>query len=210
MGSALVAVLAAMVGLPAAVGAASSATSGSVAMARTVAGPLPRALPASARQVGPLLSTTPLHLSVVLPSRDPAALAQFASDVSTPGNSLYRHYLAHGQFGGLFGAAPSVLTAVRSWLVARGLQPGPTTGNDLSIPLVATAGAVSVALHTSFEQVRLASGRLAYRDTMQPEIPAGVQAVLGLDDIFLPRPLGFAGRSLARPGPAPRAVEGRV
>src|ERR1039458_1510046 len=42
----------------------------------------------------PLPTTTTLHIDVVLQPRDPAALAQFATEVSTPGSPLYRQYLA--------------------------------------------------------------------------------------------------------------------
>ncbi|HVA60120.1 MAG TPA: S53 family peptidase, partial [Mycobacteriales bacterium] len=202
---AILATLTSVVGLPGSAGA----QAGPTASARTVAGPPPRALPHGARQLGALGSNTALRLSVVLAPRDPTALARFATEVSTPGNPRYHRYVTSRQFGATFGAEPSVVAAVRSWLLARGLRPGPTAGNDLSIPLVATAGVVSTALHTSFQQLRMASGRLAYRNTVRPEFPAGVQAVLGLDDLSVARPLGFGRRFSARFGPARAAATPR-
>src|SRR5580704_14022236 len=51
----------------------------------------------AARMLGPASKNASLHLDVVLQPRDPAALAQFVTAVSTPSSPLYRHYLAKGQ-----------------------------------------------------------------------------------------------------------------
>jgi hypothetical protein len=60
-------------------------------------GTAPR-LPAGATAAGATASGTTLHIGVHLAPRDPKALADFVTAVSTPGNSRYHQYLGKGQF----------------------------------------------------------------------------------------------------------------
>jgi subtilase family serine protease len=48
--------------------------------------------------LGALSASTKLSVDVELLPRDPAELASFATAVSTPGNSLYGHYITPSQF----------------------------------------------------------------------------------------------------------------
>jgi hypothetical protein len=54
-------------------------------------------------ELGVTPSAAPLQIDVGLEPRDPAALSAFVTSVSTPGSPDYRHYLAKGQFGPMFG-----------------------------------------------------------------------------------------------------------
>ena len=181
-----VTVLAGMVGaiLPAAVPVASAAPA-----TVPIPGSVPR-LPMGAKATGDLAPSTTLSVDVTLQPRDPAALATFVHDVSTPGNPLYRHYLARGQFASTFGPTPSTISAVRSWLAAAGLHPGPTTSNGLAIPVTATAGQLDGALASHLVGVTMPSGRHAHMTTTAPRVPAtlggAVSAVIGLNDLVRP------------------------
>jgi kumamolisin len=67
------------------------------------------------------------------------------------------------------------------------------SGNGLSIPLAATAGALGRAFSLPLERVRLASGRTAYANTSAPQfadaVGGAIQGVVGLDDLSQPQPL---------------------
>jgi hypothetical protein len=149
-------------------------------------------LPRGARTLGALPTATVLHVDVVLAPRDPAALARFASEVSTPGTPLYKDYLPRGAFAGRFGPTPAAIAAVEASLRAVGLTPGAISSDDLSIPVTATAGQLAKAFSTSFERVQVGS-RVAYADTAAPLIAGAVrgyvQGVVGLDDVTVAQPM---------------------
>jgi hypothetical protein len=171
-------------------------------------GATPR-LPRGAVAVGALSPSTLLHVDVVLQPRDPAGLARFASEVSTPGSPLYRRYLRRGQFALDFGPTPSAIAVVEGSLRQAGLRPGTISPNHLIIPVTATAAQFSRAFSTSFDRVRV-GGRSAYANTSAPLIagPAKpyVQAVLGLDDLAVPHPSAVLGpRGWSRRAGAARA-----
>src|SRR5690242_12415770 len=63
-------------------------------------------LPLGAHIAGAVASSTPMHLTVTLQPRDPAALQAYATAVSTPGSPQYRDYITPAQFAERFGARP--------------------------------------------------------------------------------------------------------
>jgi subtilase family serine protease len=157
----------------------------------------------------PLPRTAEIRVDVTLQPRHPAALADYAQAVSTPGSSLYRHYLAPGQFVDQFGPTPQAIQSVDQALRGAGLHPGAISGNHLSIPVRATAAQLSSAFSTGFQQYQLSSGRVAYANTAAPLIAAGaapyVQGVVGLDDLHLPTPAAVRGRSVGAPRALPKS-----
>lgn len=151
--------------------------------------------PRGARTLGALGGSTQIAAVVTLSPRDPSALAAYASSVSEPGSSDYRHYLTVSEFRERFGPSAASVAAVRSALLAQGLTPGPTSANGLSIPLTASAANIGHAFSLSFEDVRLRSGRIAYANTAAPQFPASVagavQGVVGLNTLTQAQPLGL-------------------
>jgi hypothetical protein len=171
---------------------AGAARPGAVRPGTVRLGAAPR-LPPGARIVASLAAAAPMHVTVTLRSRDPAALLAFATEVSTPGSPLYRHYLTPAEFTQRFGAAPEQIQAVGRSLRAHGLRPGRPSANALSIPVSATAGELGRALSVSFAHVRLRSGAGAIVNRQAPAVDRAiapdVQAVLGLDTLAAARPL---------------------
>ena len=158
-------------------------------------------IPRNALAIGRPPPRMRLHVTFALAPRDPQALAAYARAVSTPGASLYRHFLTPAQFARRFGAAPRQIAVVRSWLRARGLTPGPVSAGALSIPVWATAGALEHGLRIPLHRLLLPHGRTALVAGAAGAVPAQVasivQSVIGLDTVSGRRPL------LAR---APRRV----
>jgi len=191
----------------------SSALAASSAQVRV--GSVP-SLPARSAVVGGLSSRTQIPIIVALKPR--AGLASYATDVATPGSANYHRYLTTAEFRQRFGATAAQISAVESSLRSHGLAPGAVTANGLQIPVSATAGEVAHAFSTSFERVKLASGRSAFANTRRPQFDASVATailgVIGLDTLTQPHPLGnrvadpASGRLTANPhvvtgGPQP-------
>ena len=135
-----------------------------------------------------------LHLTVTLKPRDPAALAAYASAVSTPRVAgPYRHYLSPDQFGRRFGATAAQLRTVRGAFARHGLRLGHASAGRLSIPLAADAGTIERGLDVQLRRVRGRRGRAVVAATRAPAIAAGaaagVQSIVGLDSSSAPRPL---------------------
>ena len=153
-------------------------------------------------RLGALPGSTALHVDVALLPRDPSALAGYATAVSTPGSSLYRHFLARGEFAGRFGPSPAAIAAVSASLRSSGLSVGALSGDHFSLAVSGTAASLSRAFSTSFVRYRLASGRIAFANTEAPRFAGGVaqyvQGVIGLDSLYLPQRL-----DLSRPGSVP-------
>ncbi len=151
------------------------------------------AVPDGARIVSAVPATTQLHVTVTLQSQDPAGLAAFATEVSTPGSPLYRDYITPAEFAQRFGATPQAVQAVDSSLESHGLVPGAISANSLSIPVTASAGSLSAAFATSFSRVALADGSSAIVNSQAPSLDStiapDVQGVLGLSTVSVAKPL---------------------
>lgn len=151
-------------------------------------------LPPGASLAGPLSGSTPLHVTVALQPRDPAALQAFATAVSTPGSSLYGHYIAPAQFAQEFGPTSAQIDAVEASLRAHGLAPGPISSNHLSIPVQTRATALQRAFSLVLDRVALAGHRgTGVVNTAAPlldgSIAGLVQGVVGLSSLTAPHPL---------------------
>ncbi len=169
-----------------------SAMAASTAWKRVGAAPR---YPSGAQSVGALSASTKVPILVALSPRDRAALARYAAAVSQPGSSFYRHFLTVAQFRARFAPTNQQISAVEASLRSHGLAPGAVTANGLMIPVAASAGRLSSALGTSFEQVKLRSGQSAFANTRAPQFDASVarliQGVVGLDTLTHPHALSL-------------------
>ncbi len=143
--------------------------------------------------MGGLAADSRLRLTVALAPRDPGGLAAYASAVSTPGSSLFHHYLSVAQFAQRFAPDPGTVSAVRAALHAGGLSPGALSANRLTMRVSATAGQAGHAFATSFERLSLPDGQSGFVNTSAPELPASVAGavagIVGLSNLYHPAPL---------------------
>jgi hypothetical protein len=171
---------------------AGAASSTAASMSRV--GQVPRQ-PAGLRVVGSLAGTIRIPVTITLQPPHPAALQSYATAVSTPGSSDYRHYLSVAAFRARFAPTDAQIAAVRSALSSAGLTPSPVSANGLVITLSGSATQLARAFSTSFHQVKLADGRTAYSNTSPPAVPSSIastiQSVTGLDSLIVAQPLGL-------------------
>jgi subtilase family serine protease len=162
----------------------------------------PPRLPADARDLGTLSPKARVAMTFALAPRDPEALKEYATAVSTPGSSVYRQYLTPQQIAQRFGPTESQINAVEDSLRAHGLTPGAVSPNRFSLHLTATAQTVDRALGVTLERLALPGGRTATAAQAAPALDAGiarfVQAVIGLNSMSGRKPL------LARPSHSAR------
>jgi len=184
----------------AAIGCGAAAAAASTARIRVgLTAPLPR----DARVTGTIASATELHMTIALEPQDPAGLAAFATEVSTPGSPVFHAYLSVSQFAQRFGSPPAHIAAVESALRDQGLDVGAVTANDLTIPVTGTASQVEQAFSVSLAQVTLPSGRTAYANAQAPALPSTiapyVQGVIGLNNVTPDQPAGLSRSSGSSP-----------
>jgi subtilase family serine protease len=144
--------------------------------------------------LGAPAGSTQLNVDVELAPRDPAALASFATAVSTPRNALYRHFITTAEFASRFGPTTSAVAAVEKQLEADGLKLGTLSTDHLTLPVNGTAATFEKAFSTGFEQYRLPDRRVAYANTEAPLFSGAtaqyIQDVVGLDNLTVPQRLG--------------------
>jgi len=173
------------------------------------------ALPPGASIAGAVSGSTPMQLAVALQPRDPAALEAFANAVSTPGSSLYGHYITPAQFAEQFGPTSAKIDAVESSLRAHGLEPGQPSANHLSLPVTASAAGIERAFSVGLERVSLPNQARGIVNTVAPQLDGSiaglVQGVVGLSSLATPHPLyvrphgarSHSTRHVATGGPQP-------
>jgi len=145
-------------------------------------------LPVAAVRLGAVPADTSISLEITLKVRDQSALNAFLADLSERKSPLFHHFLSAGQFGPMFGATLTEVTAVENALRSAGLSPGRVSANRLSIPVTASAAAIDRALGTDLIQYRMPGGRVAYASSVAPRLPAAiaplVAGVIGLDNLY--------------------------
>jgi hypothetical protein len=161
--------------------------------------------------LGPAASSSSVTAEVALRPRDPAALAAFAVDVSTPGSPHYHQYLPAGHLAAAFGPAGATVLATRAWLASRGLHVGPTSADGLLIPVSGTVAGMEAAFAVPLVQARMSDGRTARLATTGPRMPAtlvpDVQGVIGLSDQAIAFPHLTTPIPLLVPDPTPQTPE---
>jgi hypothetical protein len=170
----------------------------------------PRA-PDGARAAGAVPASARISGTVVLKPRDNSALVQFIGEVTDKNSPSFHQYLPAGAFASRFGPARAAISAVTSQLTADGLGVSGISGDGLLVRFSGTARQVEAAFHTGLESYRLPGGSLGRAATSAVSLPSAiagsVAAVVGLDNVAAPRPLGIArpaasARGTIRP-PAP-------
>jgi hypothetical protein len=139
-----------------------------------VAGAMVPHIPNDVTQLGAVPGGQDVHFDVTLAGQDPSGLAAFVTAVSAPGSPSYRHYLTASQFAATFGPSASEVADVSSALRAEGLTVGVPLAGSALLPVQGSASAVSAALSTPLESVRLPTGGTSFVNTAAPQIPAAV------------------------------------
>jgi subtilase family serine protease len=207
--------------LIAAAGATAAAAAMTAVGAAGVAGaspkPAERILPGSAasfvshtRPAGEVVPSTRLTIQLWL-RPDLAAAARFATAVSTPGSTLFHHYLSPAAYTARFGTPRAVVSRVESWLRAEGFTAVHTDPGVAYVQATAPVSAIDAAFRVRLDTYKASAAASAspytlYANDRQVSLPSylagGVLGVTGLDNagpvIPLAAPRGEPGGQAAR------------
>jgi Pro-kumamolisin, activation domain/IPT/TIG domain len=169
---------------------------GSPSMSAVTAAPR---VPSGSKDIGAVAPARTQTGAVVLKPRDEGALTRFIAGVTDPRSSQFHHYLARGQFRTRFGPTQATISAVESQLKTDGLQITSVATDGLMIRFKAPASTVERAFDTGLEQLKLPDGSTGQATTSAVRLPSSiagaVSAVVGLNTLAHPEPLGLVRRT---------------
>ena len=177
---------------------------------RVLPGHVPAAV-AGLSQEDPVAETNRLHLSLGLPLREPAALAQFLRELYDPASPQFRRYVTPEEFTARFGPREADYEAVVAFARAHGLNLHRRHPNRMILEVEATPAAIREAFQVDLHYYQHPrEARRFFAPDRAPSVDAGLPllAISGLDSYALPRPRVQAAAE-NRPGAAqPNAGSG--
>jgi len=140
----------------------------------------------SATSLGPVDSSTPMHIAVALRLQNPDGLKALIQSKTTPGDPAYGTELEPAQFEATYSPTSAQVQAVENYLTSQGFQNIQVEDNSLFVTADATAGMVETAFNTSLSQFAV-NGQTVFANTADAQVPASlggmVLSVLGLNNI---------------------------
>lgn len=138
-----------------------------------------------------LPGTVRLNLSIMLPLRNQATLAQLLRQLYDPSSPEYRHFLNVSQFTHEFGPTPGDYQAVADWAQSKGFIVGDRPANNLLVPITGTAAQINAAFNVSMKVYQHPTeNRLFFAPDREPSVDLNVPLwhIAGLDDYSIPHP----------------------
>ena len=152
--------------------------------------------------VGPLASDDELHLAILLPLRNPSALADLLQRIYDPSSPDYRHFLSVAQFTEQFGPTEADYKAVEAYAVANGLKVGEEPANRMLVPVSGSVAKINTAFAVQMNVYQHPTEkRTFYSPDREPSLRLGVTVshISGLDDYSLPQPLSVRPQDSQQP-----------
>ena len=124
-------------------------------------------------------------MRVILTLKANSGLQSYASEVNTPGNPNYHHYLTHQEVGQKFGQSLSTINLISSYFAAKGLTT--TTGvGRMRVDVSGPVPAMQSAFNTSIQSISIPGIGVRPEATKVPSLPqsfaSDIQSVVGLSD----------------------------
>jgi len=141
--------------------------------------------------VGHVPSTQPLHLAIILPLRDQAALHDLLIQLYDPRSPNYRQFLTVGQFAEQFGPTVDDYQTVVDFAKANGFTVEPAPPNRLLVDIDGTVAQIEKAFHVSINIYKHPTeNRAFFSPDREPslDLRVPVKHVAGLDNYSIPQP----------------------
>jgi len=146
---------------------------------------------AQAKLLHPTDPARQLQLSISFALRNQAALDELLREQQDPNSPNYHKYLTPQEFQVRFGPTPAMIAQVQQFLTAQGLQVQPTVGQVMSAS--GTVKQVECAFAVKINDYQFGN-RTIYAAANDPAVPANIapdiQAILGLNNLAIARPIG--------------------
>jgi len=144
-----------------------------------------------AHSVGRLPAGQSMHIDIVLPLRNPAALDDFLQEVYDPSSPSYRQFLTVSEFTAKFGPSQEDYDAVIRFAIANGLTVVGGTRDAMDVQVKASVAAIETAFHIILGVYQHPTeNRTFYAPDREPsvDLPFQVWHISGLDNYSIPRP----------------------
>jgi pseudomonalisin len=140
----------------------------------------------NATLLGPLDSSTPIHIAVGLQEQNANQVQPTLLRMLTPGDPLYGTSLTVQQFIAQFGPTAAQVQAVQNYLSSNGFANITVADNQLLVEADGTAAGVTAAFNTQMVSYSV-GGSHVYVNTADAQVPSSlagiVVAVLGLNNV---------------------------
>ena len=133
-----------------------------------------------------------MHLSIVLPLRNQAALTSLLSRLYDPSSPDYHQFLTTAQFADQFGPTQQDYQAVVAFAQANGFTVTGTPANRMVVPISGTAAQVENAFHVNMGLFHHPTeNRLFFSPDREPSVNLSVPVahIAGLNNYSLPKPM---------------------
>lgn len=139
---------------------------------------------AGSRNLGPVNGTQSWHFNVVLPSKNPGGLKQFAQAVSTPGSAVYHHFLTHKQLMAQYGPSLKQTAALKTYFASQHLH---SVQQGQMLAVSGTAAQVDHLFGTTL--TRYQHGHQLFVAPSSPiTIPSAIRQSTGLTGLYVDLP----------------------
>jgi subtilase family serine protease len=166
--------------------------------------------------LGDLSSATTMTIQMWL-RPDMAGAQSYADAVSTPGDSLFRHFLSPDSYTARFGPSVQEASAAGAWLRTQGFTAVQADAQRDYVRATATAGAIDAAFHVTMKRYR-ATAQVSDGDapliandrplTVPASLVGDVLGVTGLDTAAVTVPIKQAGPPGVYPAVGGKAAAG--
>jgi subtilase family serine protease len=139
--------------------------------------------------MGRLADDKQMHLSLVLPLRNQAALTDLLQRLYDPSSPDYRHFLTVAQFTEQFGPNEQDYAAVAAYLQSQGLTVEVAPANRLVVPVSGSVAQINSALKLQMSSYQHPTeNRTFFSPDREPSLPLNlrVRHITGLDNFSQP------------------------
>jgi subtilase family serine protease len=165
---------------------------------------------ARAHPAGSVAGTSRVGFALTLALRNAAGAKAFVRQVSSPGSSLYRHYLTDAQWVARFGPTAAAVARARAWLRQEGFTVGTVAKDRLFVTASGTAAAVERAFgvqlgyyNVNGHKVRLAKGTMTIPSSLAGTVSGTVGVNQYVETTSLARTSSGPARQASTPAQEP-------
>ncbi|MGI4788028.1 MAG: protease pro-enzyme activation domain-containing protein [Janthinobacterium lividum] len=146
---------------------------------------LPGAL-SKAALLGRINAGESLSLTLALPLRDPVGMNNLLQRLYAPGDPLFHHFLATGEFDRRFGPTQQTYNSVAAFARANGLEVKQTQTSRLFLQVSGPSSVVESAFRVHLRNYESTDGRVFHAPDADPGIPSAmvgkISGVIGLQN----------------------------
>ena len=157
---------------------------------QTLHGHVPQAV-ASSTGLGRMAGSAQMSLSIGLPLRNAAELAELIKQLSDHASPNFRHFLTPAQFAERFGPSETDYQSLSSFISQSGLKVSATHPNRMILDVTGSVNDIERTFHTNMMRWRHAKRGAYFAPDREPSLDAGVKIldISGFDNFSLPRPM---------------------